>query len=582
MKRSVTIKASYRPWLWAGIGCALTVIPLSAQAQTEGFAVQQFLPEPDSAINYNHVQGANTAGHLIPAFGFYIHYAHRPATLTIVDDSGNVTESADLIARQIQADVMAVLGIGSRFDLGLALPVTLNQVAGESTNSITVPSLEPRVLGDLRIVPKIRLLGSGLGPNLALAVPISLPTGDEANLQGNAGVTVTPKAIFDLHLTPRIKAAVNLGYILRPEQSYEGLTIGNELAYGAALALSPVPGRLQFTLETFGRRSMDSNVEGGTQNAPLELDLSARFTPILGHHLTIGGGPGLSQGYGTPDFRVFVGYTFVPPPPPPPPVDSDGDGLLDLEDTCPQRPEDKDGFQDEDGCPDPDNDRDGIEDRSDTCPVEAEDKDGFQDEDGCPDPDNDGDGFKDKEDQCPSKAEDKDGFQDEDGCPDPDNDGDGLLDPDDQCPNEAEVINGVKDDDGCPDEGEPAARLTPKSIEIMERVYFDFNQDTIQERSYNVLNQVASILKANKQITLIRIDGHADPVGSEEYNRALSLRRAEAVKAYLVKRGIDARRLATKAFGESESAGVERPRAKDRRVEFTILEINGKPLPNPK
>ena len=101
------------------------------------------------------------------------------------------------------------------------------------------------------------------------------------------------------------------------------------------------------------------------------------------------------------------------------PKDTDGDGIPDDKDKCPNEPEDKDGFQDEDGCPDLDNDGDGIPDAQDKCPNQAEDKDGFQDEDGCPDPDNDGDGIPDAADKCPNEPEDKDGFQDEDGCPDP-------------------------------------------------------------------------------------------------------------------------------------------------------------------
>ena len=90
--------------------------------------------------------------------------------------------------------------------------------------------------------------------------------------------------------------------------------------------------------------------------------------------------------------------------------DADGDGILDNVDKCPHEAEDKDGFQDEDGCPDPDNDGDGILDVDDKCPNEPEDHDGFADDDGCPDPDNDGDGLYDALDQCPNEAEDKDGF----------------------------------------------------------------------------------------------------------------------------------------------------------------------------
>jgi len=99
-------------------------------------------------------------------------------------------------------------------------------------------------------------------------------------------------------------------------------------------------------------------------------------------------------------------------------VDSDGDGIPDNEDQCPDMPEDFDGYMDNDGCPDYDNDGDGIYDASDRCPNDPEDYDGFQDEDGCSDPDNDGDGIPDKFDKCPNTPEDKNGFQDDDGCPD--------------------------------------------------------------------------------------------------------------------------------------------------------------------
>jgi len=132
-------------------------------------------------------------------------------------------------------------------------------------------------------------------------------------------------------------------------------------------------------------------------------------------------------------------------------VDTDSDGIPDAEDACPDDPEDVDGFEDEDGCPDPDNDADGVPDSSDACPDDAEDADGFEDSDGCPDLDNDGDGILDVADACPNAPEDVDGFQDADGCPDPDNDGDGILDVGDACPNAPEDADGFQDADGCPE-----------------------------------------------------------------------------------------------------------------------------------
>lgn len=133
------------------------------------------------------------------------------------------------------------------------------------------------------------------------------------------------------------------------------------------------------------------------------------------------------------------------------PADRDGDGVLDIDEACPAEPEDRDGFQDRDGCPDVDNDGDGLLDDDDGCPGVAEDRDGFEDQDGCPDTDNDADGVVDTEDYCPIEPEDADNWDDADGCPDIDNDEDGILDRRDVCPDEPEDIDGYADADGCPD-----------------------------------------------------------------------------------------------------------------------------------
>lgn len=136
-----------------------------------------------------------------------------------------------------------------------------------------------------------------------------------------------------------------------------------------------------------------------------------------------------------------------------PDYDNDQDGVPDVRDEAPDAPEDYDGFEDADGVPDPDNDQDGVLDRDDLCPDEAEDRDGYNDDDGCPDDfaDRDGDGIEDARDGCPDDAEDLDEFEDDDGCPEADNDLDGIPDERDACPGQAEDYDGDADDDGCPD-----------------------------------------------------------------------------------------------------------------------------------
>lgn len=270
-----------------------------------------------------------------------------------------------------------------------------------------------------------------------------------------------------------------------------------------------------------------------------------------------------------------------------PELDNDGDGIIDKADRCPNRAEDKDGYKDTDGCPESDNDGDGIKDKSDKCPNKAEDKDGFQDSDGCPDPDNDGDGIPDAKDRCPNKAEDKDGFQDKDGCPEADNDLDGVLDAADKCPNEkgvaaeagcpvkdrdndgipddkdkcpdkAETFNGKKDEDGCPD-GKNAVVVTKTEIKILQKVFFKRGKAKIQRKSHKVLKAVAAVLKQYQQFKNVVVEGHTDDQGKAEKNRTLSQARAEAVKTFLIAQGVTAGRLSSKGFGPDKPLCKDAP-----------------------
>ena len=188
-------------------------------------------------------------------------------------------------------------------------------------------------------------------------------------------------------------------------------------------------------------------------------------------------------------------------------------------------------------------------------------------------PDKDADGIADANDLCPDIPEDRDGFEDADGCPDPDNDKDGILDVKDRCPNEPETVNGTDDEDGCPDGGVSKVRLVGDRIEIMEIVHFDFNKATIQKISYDLLNQVAKVVGDHPEITLLRVEGHTDSKGEDAFNLKLSQERANAVRNYLVKRGIKKSRLSPVGYGETrpvESNADEDGRSKNRRVEFVV------------
>jgi OOP family OmpA-OmpF porin len=237
----------------------------------------------------------------------------------------------------------------------------------------------------------------------------------------------------------------------------------------------------------------------------------------------------------------------LPPPPPVVDNDPDHDGIVGAADKCPNEPEDMDGFEDADGCPDPDNDKDGIPDAQDKCPNEAEDKDGFQDADGCPEPDNDGDGIPDAQDKCPNQPETKNGYQDADGCPD-------------EIPEKVKAFTGV-----------------------IQGINFKSGGADLAPQSLPVLDKAVAVMTEFKDVKL-EIGGHTDDVKivSKTFadNAALSQARADAVKAYFVKKGIDASRLDSKGYGDTQpitdpkalkGPALDAARAKNRRVEFKLV-----------
>lgn len=256
-----------------------------------------------------------------------------------------------------------------------------------------------------------------------------------------------------------------------------------------------------------------------------------------------------------------------------PEYDNDTDGIPDSVDRCPQDKEDLDGFKDEDGCPDYDNDKDGVQDIDDKCPMIPEDNDGFEDEDGCPDIDNDGDGIMDSVDKCVEMPEDRDSHEDEDGCPDYDNDLDGIPDSVDECPNESEIYNTFEDEDGCADtkpEGKPQPKEIKRGRVILRGVNFEFGQAVLTGDSYVILDQVYASLIEWPEIK-VEIRGHTDSIGSRLANKRLSYKRAVAVRDYLLRKGIAPDRLIAVGTGEEEPIAdnnTAEGRALNRRVEL--------------
>lgn len=243
-----------------------------------------------------------------------------------------------------------------------------------------------------------------------------------------------------------------------------------------------------------------------------------------------------------------------PPPPPAPPKDTDNDGITDDKDKCPTVP----GVAKYDGCPVPDTDKDGINDDNDKCPTVP----GLAKYEGCPVPDTDKDGINDEEDKCPTVP----GVARYQGCPVPDTDKDGINDEEDKCPTEP----GVPAQQGCP---EITEQVTKTVAMAAKNVYFETASTKLRAQSFPKLDELVKVLKENPSLKL-KIDGHTDNVGQDDYNMKLSDGRAASVKNYLISKGIDASRLESEGFGETkpvDTNNTAKGRQNNRRVEMKVF-----------
>lgn len=523
--------------------------------------------------------------------------------------------------------------------IGIGLPVDLvsgDEQKANGTNPTNAPGTRSSKTdvnaflgGNYALNLKYRILRVEDSPiGMAIIVQGELPAGETARLgyAADPGFAITPLLAFEKRFgaQQRFRLGLNVGAnIITGTGSkvgdLEAGDPGKSLQHGtAAVARFAASYRLTDDLdlvaETYAHNLL-KNDAGGTAGTSAEAVGGVKVFVERNSYLFLGGGLGYLKGYQAANYRAFLGFIFEPSI-----GDRDGDGIKDDVDKCPDDPEDRDGFQDVDGCPDPDNDQDGILDKNDACPNDPEtkngiadedgcpdgidgdrdkdgipdskdkcpddpeDKDGFQDADGCPDPDNDNDGILDKNDNCPNEPEDKDGFEDTDGCPDPDNDHDGILDKDDKCPMQPETYNGFEDEDGCPDKGKVI--IEGSTIVILEKIQFDYNSAAIKKESLPIVDAVASTLKGHPEFTLVEVQGHADERGNDDYNLKLTQERVQSVVNALVQRGVDKSRVRAKGFGEycaldnPDGTATQHNEAaweKNRRVEFKIVKTKDGP-----
>ncbi len=516
--------------------------------------------------------------------GLGVVYADSP--LVALYESGREEE---VVATQISTRLAAGYNIGSRVRLDLEVPVYPSVRVADTLGEGTQTFNSVFAMGNIRLGALLPLLAyekEGIG--IAAAPYLEVPTGSTEAYLSNGGISGGLTASFGgQHGIFGWTANTGLG-LMRASSLDETLTLGNNVNGGVGMHVNL---GTQFLVGAEGTTILPF-VDGFDPWNKRNVEAHAYFTHMgeTGLVATLGGGTGVLAGVGAPDFRVLLAVAYRSPEGP---GDRDGDGITDDKDQCPDDPEDKDNFQDQDGCPDPDNDKDTILDIGDSCPNDPEDFDGFEDQNGCPDPDNDKDGILDVNDACPLEP----GPIKTQGCPD--RDGDTVIDKVDECPNEPGPVEtkGCPDSDGdlvpdfrdkCPNQpvdrrADPARSdgcptkviVTKAQIVILDKIYFDFNKSTIKPISHPLLAEIAQVINSNPQIKLIEVGGHTDDVGSDDYNLKLSQARVDAVVKHLIKFGkVDATRLTAVGYGETkpiESNENEEGRAMNRRVEFNIL-----------
>jgi OmpA-OmpF porin, OOP family len=487
---------------------------------SSGAAVAQNQPPYDPAIDvqlfeyaagpksFFAVADADTSQKQQLALDVFFTFLTNPFIVYDVDASNDQIEGprTEVVSSMLTAELGAAYGLTNKLQLGVSLPVVLTMTGDGLDPSTAMPSadgLSVTGLGDLRAELKAQLLRRGelrLAALGGLSLPSSFGSGGSEFLGDDLP---TLRGRLALQWTrDRVSLGANAGFVLRKPREIYATEIGQQLTWAAGAALR-VTERFFVIGESFGRTGLPSFE---LERSPVEVEGGLRVFVTSSWAVAAGGGTGLVKGVGSPDLRVFASLGYAPDV-----RDSDGDGVVNGRDACVLEPEDKDGWEDSDGCPDLDNDGDRRADATDQCPNQAEDIDGFQDEDGCPELDNDGDGLPDLEDKCPMDQEDKrppfpadgcsstkydsdfdelvdaidacpsdpedlDGFEDGDGCPDDDNDRDGVADADDQCPLCPEDKDGLGDEDGCPESDvdldglADAADKCPMEAEVMNSV----------------------------------------------------------------------------------------------------------------
>ena len=450
-----------------------------------------------------------------------------------------------LVSDLARADLTAALALFEVFELGLGVPLALTRSAAEPDARLEMNF----GVADLRVGVGLSLASRG-PTRVAARVDTTWPTASERSLSGSKNWSLTPAVILT-HDLSGVTLAAKLGYHLRERALVYDVEQDDEVVVHLGAAYAAMP-RLSVITDASARIGI-GGLRMSMREVAIEVDVGARLhgPGASSFELAIGTNAlPVDRGGFAPNVRALLGVrgAFEPAAREPAPaatvVDGDHDGFADDEDACPFDGEERDGFADDDGCPDLDNDADGIADARDACPERSEDADGFQDHDGCPEVDNDEDGVADGADRCRMAPEDRDGFEDFDGCPEP-------------------------------GPARPVVTLSGSRSLVADTIYFEGQSDSVSGASRPLLDELARTLQRLPAHKRVRVEGHTDDAGNPEHNIDLSYRRARAVVEYLKARGVPASRLDYAGYGGQRPLADNRTpegRALNRRVQFSLID----------
>jgi OOP family OmpA-OmpF porin len=397
------------------------------------------------------VANADIADEKQLALDVFVTYLRRPFTIYVTDGSDDpmiTGEKVRVVDNLTAAQLSAAYGLNDKLQIGAALPLVF-ALTGQAFNAATgtaMGDMQVTGTGDLLIEGKYKLWrATDNSLRLAAIGGLTLPTSvgsDDSQFIGDNLPTLRGE-FAATYSSGRVSLGANAGFILRKPRTIYSSTVGQQLTFGVGAAVAATD-KFSIIGEFFGRGGLESGF--ALDESPMEAVGGFRLVTAKSLAVTVGGGAGLDRAIGSPMARFFMSVGYAPDV-----RDSDGDGVQNAKDKCPLIPEDMDGYDDRDGCPDDDNDGDRRPDGEDKCPANAEDLDGFDDDDGCPELDNDGDKIEDLADKCPNDIEDSKDPYPKDGCPahKRDSDGDNIPDSVDACPMEEEDVDAFEDGDGC-------------------------------------------------------------------------------------------------------------------------------------